>query len=152
VPSGAIWGSGGISVTRIFATCSRNFAPVLCWARTYPLSWGIALSSPEQRHQALFGLGALFAFNGPVSTPSGTDTGAKSHSPASGFLAPKLPGVKPPRWSSRPQMCDDLGPFPFQIPTRSIAKDAPTEAHASGFRGLAINAAKALAAHAGALG
>jgi len=49
-------------------------------------------------------------------------------------------------------MCDDLGPFPFQIPTRSIAKDAPTEAHASGFRGLAINAAKALAAHAGALG
>ena len=28
MPSGAIWGSGGISVTRIIATCSRNFAPV----------------------------------------------------------------------------------------------------------------------------
>jgi hypothetical protein len=44
-------------------------------------------------------------------------------------------------------MCDDLGPFPFQIPASrlpNIAKDAPTEAHASGFYGLAIDAAKAL--------
>jgi hypothetical protein len=27
VPSGAIWGSGGVIVTRIIATCSQNSAP-----------------------------------------------------------------------------------------------------------------------------
>jgi hypothetical protein len=48
---------------------SRRFFSNLCRARTYPLSWGIALSSPEQRHQALFGLGALFAFNGAYFDP-----------------------------------------------------------------------------------
>jgi len=33
----------------------------LCPAPNVSLSWGIAISSSKQRHQAIFGLGALFA-------------------------------------------------------------------------------------------
>jgi hypothetical protein len=38
VPSGAIWGSGGVIVTRIIATCSQNSAPAARLFRVRMLS------------------------------------------------------------------------------------------------------------------
>jgi hypothetical protein len=55
---------GGAPVTPVVGTCSRRSTAIFCnlvLSRTYSLSWGIAISSREQRHQAIFGLGALFA-------------------------------------------------------------------------------------------